>query len=117
MNVSFYVIYVIVVLAALLPIIFRRVYWLRLVCVVLLALLALVHYTFLLTEQRLVMERGIEQFGASPAKPLPDDFMVAVRIVHDLSQGERPFLLLLIVAFTVLAVLPFGRSAKREDKP
>jgi hypothetical protein len=110
-------IYMIVILAALLPIVFRRVYWLRLVCVLLLGFLASLHYTFLLTEHRLVMERGIQNFGASSAKPLPDDFMVAVGMIQELSQGEMTFVFLLVVAFMALALLPFCRSVKGENKP
>jgi hypothetical protein len=108
-------IYLIVVLAALLPIVFRRVYWLRLVCVLLLGFLASLHYTFLLTEHRLVLEHGYQHFGTSASKPLPDDFKVAVGMIQELSQGEMLFVFLLIVAFIALALLPFGRSARKED--
>jgi hypothetical protein len=77
--------------------------------------MASLHITFLLTEHRLVMERGIQHFGASSTKPLPDDFQTAVGMIQDLSQGEMTLVFLLIVAFAVLALLPFGRCAKRED--
>lgn len=105
----------VVILAALLPILVRRVYWLRLVCVLLLGFEAGLHYTFLLTEHRLLMERGIQHFGASAAKPLPDDFKVAVGMVQEMSQGEMTFVFLLVIAFMALALLPFDRSTQRED--
>jgi hypothetical protein len=110
-----YAIYLIIVFAALLPIIFRRVYWLRLVCALLLGVLASLHLTFLLTEHRLVLERGIQHFEASSTKPLPGDFQTAVGMIQDLNQGETIFVFLLIIAFATLALLPFGLSVKRED--
>jgi hypothetical protein len=60
------------------------------------------------------MERGIQHFGASSAKPLPDDFMVAVKMIQEMSQNEMTFVFLLVIAFIALALLPFDRS-KRED--
>ena len=110
-----FTIYLIVVMAALLPIVFRRVYWLRLVCVLLLGLLALLHYTFLMAEHRLVLERGYQHFSVSPGGKLPDDFRAAVSMVQDLSQGEMPLVFLLVVAFATLALLPFGQRKKIED--
>src|ERR1017187_9498969 len=101
-----FAIYLIVVLAALLPIVFRRVYWLRLVCVLLLGLMAMLHYTFLMAEHRLVLERGYQHFSVPPGGKLPDDFIAAVGMVQDLSQGEMPLVLLLVVEFATLALLP-----------
>jgi ABC-type uncharacterized transport system YnjBCD permease subunit len=108
-------IYVLVIVAALLPIVFRRVYWLRLVCVLSLGFLASLHYTFLLTEHRLVMERGYQHFTIPPGGTLPDDFKVAVGMIQELSQSEMTFLFLLVVAFMTLALLPLGRSTKKDD--
>jgi hypothetical protein len=46
---------------------------------------------------------------------LPDDFKVAVGMIQELSQSEMTFLFLLVVAFMALALLPFGRSTKKDD--
>jgi hypothetical protein len=106
--------YILVLLAVTLPIVFRRIFWVRVASVFLLGFLAVIHLVFLLTEHRLVLERGVQHYGASPTKPLPDDFRAAVGMIQDLSQPELLFAAALFVALVILALLPFCRSDKSE---
>jgi hypothetical protein len=98
-----------------LPVLFRSRYVVRIACVSVLALLGIEHWSTLMVLHRLVLERGIQHFGASSTKPLPDDFMFAVQTVQELSQGEMTFVFLLFVGLVILALLPFGRSEKKQD--
>ncbi len=112
-----FIVYIAVVVSVLLPLFFRSRYAVRVACVAVLAFLGSLHWISLLTLHRLVLERGHQHFTVAPGGMLPDDFNVAVSMVQELSQGEMTFVFLLGVAFVVLALLPLGRSAKREDAP
>lgn len=108
--------YIAVVVSVLLPLVFRSRYGVRVACVVALFCFGLLHWTALMTLHRVVLERGYQRFGVASGEALPDDFKVAVGMVQELSQGEMPFVFLLVVAFAVLAILPFRQGGKREDK-
>jgi hypothetical protein len=110
------ILYAVVVVTVLLALLFHSRYGVRVVCVAVLALLGFLHWSYLMTLHRLVLERGMQHFGASSTKPLPNDFQVAVGVVQELSQGEMTLVFLLIVAFAALALLPFGRNVRRKDE-
>ena len=112
-----FILYIAVVVSILLPLFFRSRYGVRVACVAALAGLGLLHWSSLLTLHRLVLERGYQHYVVAPGGTLPEDYKVAVSAVQELSQGEMTFVFLLVVAFAVLALLPFGRIVKREDKP
>ena len=105
--------YIIIILAALLPIFFRRLVWLRVASVAALwgfgVSLVWTHYAAL---HRLVTIRGVEQFHLQPGEQLPAGFQAATRIVQELSQTQLPFAMLLFVAFSILALVPALSTAK-----
>jgi hypothetical protein len=105
--------YIIIILAASLPILFRRRLWLRIASVAALWLfgVALI-WGHGVALHRLVTIRGAEQFHPQPDGQLPVDFQTATRIVQDLSQSQLPFTMLVFVAFTILALVPFSPATK-----
>src|SRR5437763_250868 len=113
MDAKRFILYIAVVVSVLLPLFFRSRYAVRVVCVAALAGLGLLHSISLLTLHRLVLERGYQHYTVAPGGTLPEDYKVAVRMVQELSQGEMALVLLLVFAFSVLALLPLGRSVKR----
>lgn len=99
--------YIIIILAALLPLFFRRLVWLRVASVFVLWVFGVAFvWTHCVALHRLVTIRGAEQFHPQPGEQLPTDFQAAVRIVQDLSQSQLPFTMLVFVAFTLLALVP-----------
>lgn len=109
-------IYIAVVVATLLPIVLRRAYWLRLLCVLFIGFVAASHYTFLLGEHRLIAERGLQQYGRSSYSQLPADFIAATEIARQLSQGEMAPVAVLFTAFGILALFPFQHSENRKKQ-
>jgi len=105
--------YLILILAAALPILFRRHFWVRVACLAALWLsgVALV-WGHGVALHRLVTIRGVEQLHLQPGEPLPAGFQTATRIVQELSQSELPFTMAVFVAFTILALLPSSPATK-----
>ena len=105
--------YIIIILAALLPLLFRRLVWLRVASVVALwAFGVALVWTHCVALHRLVTIRGVEQFHPQPGEQLLTDFQAATRIVQDLSQSQLPFTMLVFVAFTILALAPALSTTK-----
>jgi len=108
--------YVIIILTALLPILFRRHFWLRIASVVALWFFGVgVVWTRDITLHRLVTLRGIEQLHPQLGEQLPADFQTATRIVQELSQSQLPFTILVFAAFTILALVPSSPATKRNS--
>jgi uncharacterized membrane protein YhaH (DUF805 family) len=87
---------------AVLPLVFRRAYWLRVLCVLLLGFQAFLHLIFLDSETHSVKDRALEQNGGH----LPTDFQSALQIVRGLNQQEEILTALIFMALVALALFP-----------
>jgi D-alanyl-lipoteichoic acid acyltransferase DltB (MBOAT superfamily) len=104
-------VYTFVVLTAALPLIFRRIYWLRVLCVLFLGFQAFLHLIFLDSEAHSIKDRALDQNGGH----LPTDFQSALLIVRGLNQQEEILTALIFMAFVVLALFPCLRSKHKND--
>jgi hypothetical protein len=100
------ILYAVVIIAGALPLVFRGRYWLRVICILLLGLVALLHLVFLDAEFRLVGDRAAAMNGGL----WPTDYKIIRSAVRDVSQSEVPLTALLFVSFVALALLPYRRS-------
>ena len=108
--------YIIIVLAALFPILFRRRLWLRVASILTLWFFGVgLVWTHCVALHRLVTIRGVEQLHPQPGEQLPTDFQTATRIVQELSQSQLPFTMLVFVAFTILALVPPSPATKPDS--
>ncbi len=101
-----WVLYLAILVAAILPVYLRNNYRVRIAATAILTAFALVHCLFLLTLHRLVLEDGYRQFNTTVHESPPQDFMIAIQLVQLLSQNEIKFVILLVIAFAILALLP-----------
>ncbi len=109
--------YLIMILAALLPVVFRHSLSLRIGAVVTLWIVGVgMVWSHCVALHRLVMLRGVEILHLQVGAQLPADFQTTTRIVQDLSQSQLPFTLLVFVAFTTLALVPTSSTAHREPR-
>jgi hypothetical protein len=104
-------VYIIVVLTAVLPFVFRRTYWLRVLCVLLLGFQAFLHLIFLDSEAHSVKDRALEQNGGH----LPTDFQSALQIVRGLNQQEEILTALIFMALVALALVPSQRIKDKKQ--
>ena len=82
------VLYIPILLAVVLPLLFRRTYGVRVLSAVILCAVALLHFTHLMAMHRLVMEDGERQLAVPPGGQMPSDFRVAVDSVQKYSQQQ-----------------------------
>ena len=104
------VICIVVILAGLLPVIFRSRYWLRLICVAILVFQAFLHLFFLDAETRFVSGSAAAKNGGR--RPL--DFESARAAVREVSHSELPLTASLFTALVLLALTPYRRADKHE---
>jgi hypothetical protein len=107
------ILYVPIVFAVILPLLFRRAYGVRVLSTVILCAVALLHFTHLMAVHRLVMEDGMRQLAVPSNGQLPSDFRVAVDSIQKYSQQQMWPFAALIGALLVLVLLPF-RPVKSE---
>ncbi len=109
--------YVIIIISALLPIVFRRSLLLRILSVVALWIVGVsVVWSNSVALHRLVTLRGLELLHLQIGAPLPADFQTATGIVQDLCQSQIPFTMFVFVAFTILALVPSSSTTTADSK-
>ena|SRR5437899_13041001 len=101
------ILYIPILVAVLLPLLFRRAYGVRVLSAVILCAVALFHFTYLMTAHRLVLEDGTRQLGVTQGSQLPADFRVAVDSVQKHSQQQMWPFAALTGALVFLALFPF----------
>ena len=104
-------VYAVVVLTAVLPFIFCRTYWVRVLCVLLLGFQSFLHFIFLDSEAHLVKDLATEKNGGQ----LPTDFQTALQVIRELNQKEEILTGLIFVAFIVLALFPCPRMKNKQQ--
>ena len=107
------ILYVPIVVAVILPVLFRRVVGVRVLSAVILSAVALLHFTYLMDGHRIVMEDGARQLAVAPGSELPPDFRVAVDSIQKHNQQQTWPFAALIVALVFLGLFPFGNMKKR----
>jgi hypothetical protein len=101
-----------VVLAGILPFLFHRVYWLRILCVLMLGFGALWQCIFLgVFEAHLIKDIAAQQNGGQT----PQDFKTALLIIGQLSRKEMTLFALLFAALMGLALFPFRQSDSKQS--
>ncbi|MGD0087009.1 MAG: hypothetical protein ABSC24_07755 [Verrucomicrobiota bacterium] len=104
-------VYTIVVLTAVLPFVFRRAYWLRALCVLLLGFQAILHLVFLDSEAHSVKDRALELYGSH----LPTDFQSALQIIRELNHQEEILTALIFMALVAVALCPSPRIKDKQQ--
>jgi peptidoglycan/LPS O-acetylase OafA/YrhL len=99
--------YVLILVAAILPLLYRQAYGVRLLSVVILCIAALLHFTYLMASHRLVMEDGTRESAVAPGGELAPDLRVAVASVQKYNQQQMWPFAALTAALVLLALLPF----------
>jgi hypothetical protein len=107
------ILYVPIVLAVILPLLFRRAYGVRVFSVVILCVIASLHFTFLMAGHRIVIEDGVRQLAVTPGSQLPPDFRVAVDSIQKHGQQQMWPFAALTAALVFLALFPFGSIKTR----
>jgi len=102
-----------IVVAVILPVLFRRAFGVRVLSAVILSAVAFLHFTYLMAGHRIVMEDGAHQLAAAPGSQLPPDFRVAVDSLQKHNQQQMWPFAALTVALVFLALLPFETMKKR----
>ena len=105
------ILYIPILIAVVLPFVFRRAYFARILSAIILCIVAGFHFTHLLAVHRLVQEDGVRHYRSFP---LPADFQVAVDSIQKLSQREMWPFAVLIGALVLLALIPFKASTVRD---
>lgn len=112
---SFLIVYIPILVALILPLLFRRHYGVRVLSAVILCAVALLHFTHLMAVHRLVMEDGVRLLAVPAGGELPSDFRVAVDSIRRHSQQEMWPFAGLIGALVVLVLRPFP-AVKHETR-
>jgi hypothetical protein len=103
------VVYTPLVVAVLLPVLFRRIYAVRVLSAFLLCAVAGIHYAYLLAAHRLIREAGAKEFAIAPGNSLPREFDIAVDLIQDSNHRQMELFVAIIVAFAILGLLPIQR--------
>ncbi len=109
------ILYVPIVLAVIMPLLFRRAYGVRVLSVVILCSVASLHFTFLMTEHRLIMQAGRRELAVPRGSQLPPDFDLAVTSVQKHSQQQMWPFAALVSALVILSLFPFGITKSRTS--
>jgi hypothetical protein len=107
------ILYIPILIALTLPLLFRRAYGARVLSAVILCAVGLLHFTHLMALHRLVLEDGLRQLAIPAGGQLPSDFRVAVDSVQKYSQEQMWPFAALIGVLIVLVLLPL-RVVKTE---
>jgi hypothetical protein len=99
--------YIPILVALILPLLFRRQYGVRVMSAVILCAVAVLHFTHLMAVHRLVKEDGVRHLAVPAGGELPGDFRVAVDSIQRHSQQQMGPFAGLIGALVVLALRPF----------
>jgi hypothetical protein len=108
------IVYIPILVAVLLALVLRRSYGVRVLSAFILGFVASLHFTFLMTAHRLVIEEGVRQSVVTPSSKLPPDFKVAVDSIQRFGQDQMWLFAALVAALIILVLCPF-RSVK--DQP
>ena len=111
----FLILYVPIMVAVILPLLFRRAYGVRVFCAVILCGVASLHFTYLVASHRLVIEDGARQLSVAPAGQLPPDFRVAVDSIQKHNQQQSWPFAALAAALVFLVLLPSGGMKQRTS--
>lgn len=103
------IVYVPLVVAVLLPFLFRRSYAVRVLTAFILCAVAGIHYTYLLAAHRLIREAGAKEFAIAPGKSFPREFEIALDLIQDFNHRQIELFVAIIVAFVILVLLPIQR--------
>lgn len=107
--------YALPILAAALPLLFRRNYGVRVLSAFILGGVGFLHFGFLMTSHRLVMEDVVQGSTSVQAGVLPsDDALLAIDSIQKMSQQEMWSFAFLLGVFLLLVLLPFR---KENDEP
>src|SRR5271155_2494084 len=101
------IIYVPILVAVALPLLFRHAYGVRVLSAVILCAVALLHFTHLTAVHRLVMEDGVRQLAVTSGSQLPSDFQIAVGSIQKYSHQEMWPFAALTGALVLLVLFPF----------
>jgi len=107
---------VLILATAILPFVFRRAYGVRVLSVMVLGAIALLHFTFLMTMKRLVIQDGVRHFGVTDSGQLPPDFKTAADSVARFSEPQMWMFAALGAALLFLALFPFGILKSQSPK-
>ena len=110
------ILYIPILIAVILPLLFRRAYGVRVLSAVILCAIALLHFTHLMAVHRLVIEDGVRQLPIAPGSQLPPDFRVAVDSIQKQSQQQMWPFAAFTGALVFLALLPFGATKSQTPK-
>jgi hypothetical protein len=104
------ILYIPILIAVVLPFLFRRTYGVGVLSAVILCAVALLHFTHLMAVHRIVMEDGVRQLAVASGGQLPSDFRVAVDSIQKYSHQQMwPF------AALIGALAPNPAIASRLD--
>jgi hypothetical protein len=99
-------VYAVILPAVVIPILFRRSAGVRVLSVVILCLVAALHFTHLMSVHRLVAEDGANQLTVAPGEQLPADYRLAVDSIQKHSQQQMWLFAALTGGWLVLTLLP-----------
>ena len=110
-------IYALIVLSTVAALAFRNNYWVRVLSVAALIGVAMLHFTYLLAQHRLLLESGSRHFDLGAGDDLPPAFDFAVWEVQRISHSELGLFTLLIAAFTILGLFPAILKQRKDNCP
>jgi hypothetical protein len=109
--------YVLPLLAAALPLVFRRNYGVRVLSAFILGGVGFLHFGFLMTSHRLVMEDVVQGSTAAQTGVLPSDVLLAIDSIQKMSQQEMWSFALLLGVLLLLVLLPFRKENDEPTEP
>ncbi len=114
---SWFVVYPPIVGAVLSAVTFRRSWFVRIGCVIVLGIEAVFHMTFLIALHRLVLESTRLTTTGNRSETSQVDADVIITQVQQHAQRQIPCFLAIIAAFVFLSLLPFECDQNESNQP
>lgn len=111
------ILYVVILFAVVMPILFRRSAGLRVLSAIILCAVALLHLTHLMTLHRLVAEDVTKQLATAPGERLPSEGRPALDSIQKHSQGQMWLFAALSGAWMILTLVPAKACDRTKGSP